>query len=102
MAEQVLQTNGGWASQFRNIIPTLVLTVGVAFVTSWWHTQMAQNDMRFRLDRLEEKQKELAGASAAAALTAQQNAIRLAELGIIQSNMVEELKEIKQEHLRGR
>lgn len=95
----------GFGMEFKKLIPSLLLTAAVAFGTSWWNSQLTLNEIRFRLDRVEEKQKDTAAAAAASAQIAQQNAIRMAELGVIQGNVVEQLKEIKREHeqiLRGK
>lgn len=89
-------------AELKKLVPGLLLTVAVAFGTSWWNSQLTQNDLRFRLDRLEEKQKDTSAAMAAASQTAQQNAIRLAELGVIQSNIADELRELKQDQIRRR
>ena len=90
----------GFGSEFRRLIPGLVLTVVVAAGSSWWSSQITQNELRFRLDRLEEKQKDASVATAEASRVAQQNAIRMAEMSIIQNNAVEQLREIRQEHDR--
>ena len=90
----------GFLHQAQRVIPTLLLTVAVAFGTSWWNSQLALNDLKYRLDRLEEKQKDQAATMAASAQTAQQNAIRLAELGVVQTSLAEQLKEIKAENER--
>jgi hypothetical protein len=101
MPDQLSQNQDSTLSgEIRRMVPTLVLTAAVAFGTSWWNSQLTQNDLRLRLDRLEEKQKETSAAAAEAARTAQLNAIRMAELGVLQNNIAEQVKEIKQDHER--
>ncbi len=100
MTENPTNSASSFGSEFRRLIPGLVLTVLVAFGTSWWNSQITQNEIRFRLDRLEERHKETAASTAEASRTAQGNAIRMAEMGIIQNNVVEQLREIKSEHER--
>lgn len=90
----------GLAIEFRKLVPTVLLTAAIAFGTSWWNSQMTQNDLRLRLDLLERRQEERAGAAAQQAAAIQQNSIRLAELGVLQTNLAEQMKEIKQEHER--
>jgi cellobiose-specific phosphotransferase system component IIC len=75
-------TPTSFGSEFKRLIPGLILTVVVALVTSWWNSQVTQNELRFRLDRMEEKQRESSGATAEAARVAQQNAIRMDDLGV--------------------
>jgi hypothetical protein len=100
MAENPTNSASSFGSEFRRLIPGLLLTVLVAFGTSWWNSQLTQNELRFRLDRIEERQKEASASTAEAARVAQGNAIRMAELGIIQNNVVEQLREVKSEHER--
>ncbi len=90
----------GFGSEFKKLVPGLLLTIIVAFGTSWWNSQLTQNELRFRLDRLEEKQKEALATTADAAKTAQGNAIRMAEMGVIQNNVIEQVREIRAEHDR--
>jgi hypothetical protein len=84
--------------QMQRAVPTLLLTAVIAFATSWWNSQMVLNDLRYRLDRLEERQREAAAAMSEAAQTSQRNAIRLAELGVLQTNVAEQLRDLKAEH----
>ena len=72
----------------------------LGFIGGWWNSQIGQVQLIGRIDRLEERQKEASAATAEAARTAQGNAIRMAELGIIQNNVVEQLREVRQDHER--
>lgn len=96
MAEQ--DNHPSLLSESKKLVPGLILTALVAFATSWWNSQMTQNDLRFRIDRIEEKQKDQAAATQAASVTAQQNSVRMAEIGIIQANLAEQLKDLKQQN----
>ena len=93
-------TSAGFGSEFRKLIPGLVLTVLVAFGTSWWNSQLTQNELRFRLDRIEEKQKDASLATAEASRVAQQNAIRMAEMSVTLNTTIEQLRDIRTEHDR--
>lgn len=93
-------TPTSFGSEFKRLLPGLVLTVIIAFGTSWWNSQLTQNELRFRLDRIEEKQKDASASTAEASRVAQQNAIRMAELGVLQNNVVEQLRRIEADHER--
>lgn len=84
-------------SDFKKLIPTLLITVLTAFGTSWWNSQNAQLEFRNRIEKLEEKAENNAKNIAQNSSVLQQNAIRLAENTIIQNNMLEQLKDMKQE-----
>ncbi len=86
----------GFGFEFRKIIPSLILTVLVAFGTSWWNSQVTQNELRYRLDRMEEKQRDASEATKQSAMATQQGAIRMAEISTTLTNMAEQLKEIKE------
>lgn len=93
-------TSGLGTEFFKKVLPGLALAGIVGFVTAWIQSQSALVDLKSRLDRMEEKQKDSSAATAEAARTAQGNAIRLAELAVIQNNAAEQLKDIKAEHER--
>ena len=88
----------GLAIEFRKLVPTVVLTAAIAFGTSWWNSQMTQNDLRLRLDLLERRQEERASTVAQQSQAIQQNSIRLAELGVLTTSLAEQVKDIKQDH----
>jgi hypothetical protein len=90
----------GFGAEFVKLLPGLLLTGIIALITSWTSSQITQNELRFRLDRIEEKQKDASVATAEASRVAQQNAIRMAEMSVIQNNAVEQLREIRADHER--
>lgn len=92
-------TNPGMEVFRRYIIPIATSAI-LGFIGGWWQSQISQVQMSSRLDRMEERQKESAAATAEAARTAQNNAIRMAELGIVITNVVEQMKDIRAEHER--
>jgi len=94
-------TPSGFGTEFfKKVLPGLALAGIVGFGSSWIQSQSALVDLKSRLDRMEEKQRDAAASTAEAARTAQGNAIRLAELGVIQNNLVEQLRDIKADHER--
>ena len=90
-------TNPGMELLRRYIIPILTSAI-LGFIGGWWNGQITQVQVQSRLDRLEERQREAAAATAEASRTAQGNAIRMAEISIIQNNVVEQLREIRKDH----
>lgn len=56
---------------------------------------MTQNDFRYRLDRLEERQKENAETSRQITQSVQQNTIRLAELSVLQAGLAKQMEDMK-------
>lgn len=85
------------ANDFKKLIPTLVLAVLTAFITSWWNSQQSQADLQFRLSTVEQKAETNAKNISQNSLILQGNAIRMAESGVIQNNILEQIKDIKQE-----
>jgi hypothetical protein len=84
-------------AEFRRAIPTLVLAGLIAIATSWWNTQMTQSELRYRLEAVEKQEKTNAENIAASANQIQSQAVKFAEVGATQNNMLEHLREIKQE-----
>lgn len=93
-------TNGYLSVETRKIIPTLVITVLTAFGVSWWNTQMSQNDLRHRLEVQETKSEANAKSLADNASVMTQATVQLALIGQNQTNMFEQIKEIKAEQER--
>ena len=83
--------------EFRKALPTIVMACLAAVVTSWWNTQLSQADLRYRLDAVERQVKTNSENIAAATAQIQNQAIKFAEVGVTQSNMLEQLREIRQE-----
>lgn len=87
--------------EFKKAVPTLIITILVAFATSWYNTQASQTDAQRRIQILEKQAETNATNIAQNALAMQQNAIRVAEMVIIQNNTLEQIREIKsQQQLR--
>jgi len=86
-----------FSGKAKDIAATLLTAALIAYGTSWWNAQKSQFDTINQLQRLEEKAEINAKNIAQNASGFQQNAIRLAEIGIIQSNLLEQLKDVKQE-----
>lgn len=85
------------ASNWKNAIPTAILTVVIAFAASWWQTQLAQNSFQHRIDRIEDKAEQNAKNVATNAELLQKTMIRIAEIGEGQKNMLEQIRDLKAE-----
>lgn len=88
---------GYFAGEFRKAVPTLIIAVLVSFAASWWNTQLAQNDLLHRIENTEKRAESNAANIAQNSAALQQNAIRIAELVIIQTNTLEQIRDLKQE-----
>ncbi len=86
---------GGFFADFTRFLPTVVLAVATALGTSWCNMQRFQTDTERRIDVLEKKAEANAAGITALSNMSQQNAIRMAEIGVIQNNIAEQLKELK-------
>lgn len=82
---------------FKKLLPTLLISVLAAGATSWYNTQKSQTDLQNRIEKTEEKVETNARNIAQNSGVLQQNAIRIAEIGIIQNNALEQIKDLKQE-----
>lgn len=85
------------AGEFRKLLPTAILAVITAFATSWWNTQIVQNNFQHRIDRLKDKSEENARNIATNADLLQKTMIRIAEIGEGQKNMLEQVRDLKAE-----
>ena len=85
------------SEEFRKAVPTLVLAGLIATATSWWNTQVVQNELRYRLDTVEKQEKTNAENIAASANQIQNQAVKFAEISASQNGMLEQLREIRQE-----
>lgn len=83
--------------EFRKALPTIIMACLAAVLTSWWNTQITQNDLRYRLEAVERQVKTNSDNLAATAGQMQSQAVKFAEVGVTQSNMLEQLREIRQE-----
>lgn len=90
----------GWATEARKLVPTLVLAGLIGFAGSWWNNQITQNDLRYRVDALEKRVETLSAQVTQNGVTIQQISIKQAEFSIIQNNMVEQIKDMRQERRR--
>lgn len=102
MPEKIDQpTNGSslppLGAEFRRAIPTLVLAGLIAIATSWWNTQMTQSELRYRLEAVEKQEKTNAENIAASATQIQAQAVKFAEISTTQNNMLEQLREIREQ-----
>ncbi len=93
-------TAGYISAETRKIIPTLVVTILTAFAVSYWNGQMAQNNTINRLTVVEAKVETASKSLSDNAIILNQTAVQLALLGQNQTNMFEQIKEIKQEQER--
>jgi hypothetical protein len=87
----------GLGAELRKLIPSLIVTGIVAFGASWWNNQLTQTDLRFKISTLEKQLETQATNSANNANAAQANSIKIAEMGIIHQNLLEQIKDLKQE-----
>jgi hypothetical protein len=94
------QENGGWATEFRKLVPTLILTALIGFGSSWWSNQISQNDLRYRVEALEKRVESLGAQVTQNGATINQNAIRQAEFTVIQNNIVDQMRDLKEEQRR--
>lgn len=107
MSEQQIQTTStpnapptaNVGNEFKKLIPTVVLAILTAFATSWWNSQKSQSELQFRLEAIEQKGETNAKNIANNSGILQQNAIRIAEMGIVQNNLLEQIKELKQQQM---
>lgn len=83
--------------EFKKQIPVLVLAVLVAFATSWWNSQKSQSDFQHRIEILEKRAETNASNISNNSTALQNNAIRIAEINIIQTNTLEQIRELKSE-----
>ncbi len=83
--------------EFKKLIPTIVLAILTALVTSWLNSQKLQGDFQHRIEMLEKRAETNAANISKNSTALQQNAIRLAELSILQNNALEQVKDLKQE-----
>lgn len=94
--------------EFRKMLPTLILSVLMALAASWWNSEKTQSDFRYRIEMLEKRAETNALNISNNSTALQQNAIRVAEISIIQNNTLEQIKDLKQQQseiqqrLRGR
>ena len=88
------------AVEFKKIIPTVFLAILTAFVTSWWNSQKSQSDFQHRIEMLEKRAETNAQNIAINASSLQQNAIRLAEIGVVQNNTLEQIKDLIETRVR--
>ncbi len=95
MAENSQPPVQGWAAQVRSLVPSVILTVLVAFATSWWNAQVSQNQTLFRLTALEKAVEVQQNQITQNAALNQQNAIRMAEIARDQLNIAEQVREIR-------
>lgn len=84
------------AAGFWTQIPTVVIAILFSFGTSYWQANETQNKLLFRVEQLEKRAETNAGNIAGISTTAQQNAINAAEFRIIQNNVLEQVKDLKQ------
>ncbi len=89
-----------WGVEFRRAVPTLILAALTSFAWTWWSNQLTQNDQRMRLDALEKRIDAMSAQVSQNMGVSNQNAVRMAEFTIIQNNIVDQLKELKEEHRR--
>lgn len=85
----------GWTFTVRQTAVSLILTGVVAFVGAWWTGMLQQRDLNLRLDNIERRQDEALRQVNANTLSIQQNAIKLAEISVIQNNLADQIREIK-------
>jgi hypothetical protein len=91
-----------WGVEFRRAVPTLILAALTSFAWTWWSNQLTQNDQRMRLDALEKRIDAMSAQVSQNAATSNQTAVRMAESAIIQQNIVEQMKDLKEEQRRSR
>lgn len=94
MPERLLSTQVD-PSGMRKFWLTLTAALLTAFATSYWNSQMAQSNVLYRLDKIEQQQEKLAEQHASTVNTANQNAIRLEQLAERQRSLIDELREFK-------
>lgn len=86
-----------YAGEFKKLVPTLIISGLVAFGTSWYNSQQTQTDALRRIEQLEKQVQGSAANIAQNSAALQQNAIRIAEMVIIQNNALEQIKDLKQQ-----
>ena len=79
----------------RKFWTTLIAAGLVAFGSSYWTSLLSQNNVLYRIDRLEQRQEQLAREYAATSQAATENQIKLALIQERQANILKELEELK-------
>lgn len=82
------------AAHVARLAPTVILAVLTAFATSWLAARDAQNELRFKVEMLEQANKSNASAISQNAAVIQSLTVKQAELGRDLSNIAEQLKDI--------
>lgn len=95
-------TPSWFASEFRKVILPIGFAILSSFIVSWVNTQMSLNDIRNKVERVEEKQLQQAAQIADNAKVNQQNALTLLGISKDQERLAGELKDLKDDYLRRR
>ena len=68
-------------ASIRQLVPTVILAILTAVVTTWFSIRDAQQEMRFKAEVMDQAIKTLSGANAQNAAAIQQLSIKIAEQG---------------------
>lgn len=90
----------GFGAKFREQLPGYMIAAILGFAASWVQSQYAQNDLRNKVERLEEKQVVASQIEAKRAAADVTNAAENARLAEALKNLVDRQQEMKEERQR--
>lgn len=90
----------GFGSKLREQFWSLLAAALLGFATSWLQSQYVQNDLRNKVDRLEEKQRDASAIDAKRADADLQNAREMERLAGAVKNVADRQQEMRDERQR--
>lgn len=89
-----------FGAKFYEHIPSYILAAFLGFGTSWLQSQWTVNDLRNKVERLEEKERDATAADAKRADAALDNAREMERLAGALKNLADRQQEMKDERKR--
>ena len=84
-----MSDNPTLTASFRQLVPTVILAILTAVVTTWFSIRDAQQEMRFKSEVMDQAIKTLSAANA-------QNAAALQQISIEQARQAKDIENLKE------
>jgi hypothetical protein len=84
-----MSDNPTLTASFRQLVPTVILAILTAVVTTWFSIRDAQQEMRFKAEVMDQAIKTLSAANA-------QNASALQQISIEQARQAKDIENLKE------
>lgn len=83
---------------YRQVVVTVVSAALIGYGSSWLQSRTDQDRQQYNIEQMQQTQLKQSQALEESARQREQMAIRLAEMGVIQNTLLEQVREIKRDH----